>query len=123
MDIIHIFFISLNAPNKNELIFFSQAHSSVEKAGLIGLVRMRYIESDDQLSMRGEMLVEALARDREEGLVPFFVSSFINFLCLFILTSNERARVRKTWYLFSMRAFLPIIIGKNSPFKPKSNFI
>ncbi|XP_015589121.1 histidine decarboxylase [Cephus cinctus] len=50
-----------------------QAHSSVEKAGLIGLVRMRYIESDDDLSMRGEMLAEALSRDREEGLVPFFV--------------------------------------------------
>ncbi|XP_043288605.1 histidine decarboxylase [Venturia canescens] len=50
-----------------------QAHSSVEKAGLIGLVRMRYIESDEDLSMRGETLVEALARDREDGLVPFFV--------------------------------------------------
>ncbi|XP_023248313.1 histidine decarboxylase isoform X3 [Copidosoma floridanum] len=50
-----------------------QAHSSVEKAGLIGLVRMRYIESDDNLSMRGEKLVEALKYDRNEGLVPFFV--------------------------------------------------
>ncbi|XP_031788570.1 histidine decarboxylase isoform X2 [Nasonia vitripennis] len=50
-----------------------QAHSSVEKAGLIGLVRMRYIDSDDNLSMRGEKLAEALQRDREEGLVPFFV--------------------------------------------------
>ncbi|EFN88410.1 histidine decarboxylase [Harpegnathos saltator] len=50
-----------------------QAHSSVEKAGLIGLVRMRYIESDDDLSMRGEALLEALTRDRAEGLLPFFV--------------------------------------------------
>ncbi|CAB0040163.1 unnamed protein product [Trichogramma brassicae] len=50
-----------------------QAHSSVEKAGLIGLVRMRYIDSDENLSMRGEMLIEALERDREDGLVPFFV--------------------------------------------------
>ncbi|XP_058794335.1 histidine decarboxylase [Phymastichus coffea] len=50
-----------------------QAHSSVEKAGLIGLVRMRYIESDENLSMRGDVLAEALDRDRELGLVPFFV--------------------------------------------------
>ncbi|CAL7945918.1 unnamed protein product [Xylocopa violacea] len=50
-----------------------QAHSSVEKAGLIGLVRMRYIESDDELSMRGEALLEAIIHDRSEGLLPFFV--------------------------------------------------
>jgi len=46
----------------------------VEKAGLIGLVRMRYIESDSELSMRGDALLEALIRDRAEGLLPFFVS-------------------------------------------------
>ncbi|KAG7201287.1 hypothetical protein KM043_004065 [Ampulex compressa] len=50
-----------------------QAHSSVEKAGLIGLVKMRYVESDDELSMRGDALQEAIARDRAEGLLPFFV--------------------------------------------------
>ncbi|XP_051158374.1 histidine decarboxylase [Leptopilina boulardi] len=50
-----------------------QAHSSVEKAGLIGLVRMKYIESDEKLSMRGQLLMETLNKDREEGLVPFFV--------------------------------------------------
>lgn len=51
-----------------------QAHSSVEKAGLIGLVRMKYIESDDELSMRGEALLEAITNDRAEGLLPFYVS-------------------------------------------------
>ncbi|XP_011308066.1 histidine decarboxylase isoform X2 [Fopius arisanus] len=50
-----------------------QAHSSVEKAGLIGLVQMRYIEADDELSMRGDVLIEALDKDRKAGLVPFFV--------------------------------------------------
>ncbi|XP_043803668.1 histidine decarboxylase isoform X2 [Apis laboriosa] len=50
-----------------------QAHSSVEKAGLIGLVRMKYIESDDELSMRGETLLEAITQDRADGLLPFFV--------------------------------------------------
>lgn len=46
----------------------------MEKAGLIGLVRMKYIESDDELSMRGEALLEAITHDRAEGLLPFFVS-------------------------------------------------
>ncbi|XP_034255904.1 histidine decarboxylase isoform X3 [Thrips palmi] len=50
-----------------------QAHSSVEKAGLIGLVQMRYIESDDQLSLRGDRLREALRKDRANGLIPFFL--------------------------------------------------
>ncbi|XP_022249959.1 histidine decarboxylase-like isoform X1 [Limulus polyphemus] len=51
-----------------------QAHSSVEKAGLIGLVKMRYIESDDKLSLRTDFLVEVIEHDREKGLIPFFVS-------------------------------------------------
>ncbi|XP_050558278.1 histidine decarboxylase isoform X3 [Spodoptera frugiperda] len=50
-----------------------QAHSSVEKAGLIGLVRMRYIESDEHQSMRGDQLEKAIASDKEKGLVPFWV--------------------------------------------------
>ncbi|XP_055936977.1 histidine decarboxylase-like [Argiope bruennichi] len=50
-----------------------QAHSSVEKAGLIGLVKMRYLESDSDWSLRGETLMAAIRRDREKGLIPFFV--------------------------------------------------
>ena len=50
-----------------------QAHSSVEKAGLIGLVKLRYIESDDNLALRGDKLKEAIKRDREAGLIPFYV--------------------------------------------------
>ncbi|XP_054162404.1 histidine decarboxylase-like [Oppia nitens] len=50
-----------------------QAHSSVEKAGLIGLVKMRYIESDDKLSLRGDKLIEAIKHDRDRGLIPFYI--------------------------------------------------
>ncbi|XP_038217660.1 histidine decarboxylase [Zerene cesonia] len=50
-----------------------QAHSSVEKAGLIGLVRMRYIESDEKQCMRGDKLDEAILSDKAKGLVPFWV--------------------------------------------------
>lgn len=57
-----------------------QAHSSVEKAALIGLVKMRYIEADDNLSMRGAKLKEAIQKDRREGLIPFWVSQFCAYL-------------------------------------------
>ncbi|GAB0088367.1 Histidine decarboxylase [Sergentomyia squamirostris] len=50
-----------------------QAHSSVEKAALIGLVRMRYIEADDKLSLRGQPLKEAIESDIKQGLIPFWV--------------------------------------------------
>lgn len=51
-----------------------QAHSSVEKAGLIGLVRMHYLESDEEtLGINGQTLTEALKEDREAGLIPFWV--------------------------------------------------
>ncbi|OXA64352.1 Histidine decarboxylase [Folsomia candida] len=51
-----------------------QAHSSVEKAGLIGLVRMHYLESDyETLGINGETLSQALKLDREAGLIPFWV--------------------------------------------------
>ncbi|KAL5019867.1 hypothetical protein ScPMuIL_002759 [Solemya velum] len=50
-----------------------QAHSSVEKAGLIGLVTMRLLPSDDTLSLRGDTLQNAIDDDRERGLIPFFL--------------------------------------------------
>ncbi|CAG2237808.1 HDC [Mytilus edulis] len=50
-----------------------QAHSSVEKAGLIALVKMRFIECDDELSMRGDAIQEVIDKDREDGLIPFYV--------------------------------------------------
>ena len=50
----------------------------MEKAGLIGLVKLRYIESDENLSLRGDKLKEAIKTDRENGLVPFFVSHFLS---------------------------------------------
>ena len=50
-----------------------QAHSSVEKAGLIGLVKLRLLESDDTLSLRGAVLRAAIKEDRDAGLIPFYV--------------------------------------------------
>ncbi|KAG8505321.1 Histidine decarboxylase [Galemys pyrenaicus] len=50
-----------------------QAHSSVEKAGLISLVKMKFLPVDDNFSLRGEVLQKAIKEDKERGLVPIFV--------------------------------------------------
>ena len=51
----------------------SQAHSSVERAGMLAGVRMRLLESDENFSLRGETVAKAVREDREQGLVPFCV--------------------------------------------------
>ncbi|CAL8243264.1 unnamed protein product [Lota lota] len=50
-----------------------QAHSSVEKAGLISLVKIRFLQTDEHFSLRGDTLREAIQEDRKMGLVPFLV--------------------------------------------------
>ncbi|XP_074088042.1 histidine decarboxylase [Macrotis lagotis] len=50
-----------------------QAHSSVEKAGLISLVKMKFLPVDKNFSLRGETLQKAIEEDRKQGLVPIFV--------------------------------------------------
>uniref|UniRef100_A0A8D2AV92 Histidine decarboxylase n=1 Tax=Sciurus vulgaris TaxID=55149 RepID=A0A8D2AV92_SCIVU len=50
-----------------------QAHSSVEKAGLISLVKMKFLPVDDDFSLRGEVLQKAIEEDKQQGLVPVFV--------------------------------------------------
>jgi len=50
-----------------------QAHSSVEKAGLICMVKLRQIPVDDLLSLRGQALRRAIDKDKAKGFVPFFV--------------------------------------------------
>nr|XP_004652991.1 aromatic-L-amino-acid decarboxylase [Jaculus jaculus]XP_044991406.1 aromatic-L-amino-acid decarboxylase [Jaculus jaculus] len=50
-----------------------QAHSSVERAGLIGGVTLRAIPSDGNFSMRASALQEAVDQDKAAGLIPFFV--------------------------------------------------
>jgi glutamate/tyrosine decarboxylase-like PLP-dependent enzyme len=50
-----------------------QAHSSVERACLLGAVRCRKVPSDDKNCMRGQALMSAIQEDLRNGLVPFFV--------------------------------------------------
>ena len=51
----------------------SQAHSSVERAGLLGGVRMRLLDTDQDLALAGDVLEAAVLEDVDRGLIPFFV--------------------------------------------------
>ncbi len=58
----------------------NQAHSSIEKAAMvagIGTENLRLIEVDHSFAMRPEALAMQIARDREAGLVPFFVAATV----------------------------------------------
>lgn len=59
------------------MLFPGQAHSSVERAGLLGGVRFRQLEVDEKYKLHGDTLAEAIQQDKEQGLIPFYVSLYI----------------------------------------------
>jgi len=63
-----------------------QAHSSVERAGLLGGVRFRQLEIDEKYKLHGDTLAEAIQKDKQQGLIPFYVSA-IHPLLLFLVSS------------------------------------
>mgnify|MGYP000870913319 CR=1 FL=1 len=50
-----------------------EAHSCVEKAAMIGFIRMRALETDERNSLRGDALASAISADLANGLEPFLV--------------------------------------------------
>lgn len=50
-----------------------QAHSSVERAGLLGGVKFTLIPADNNYQMRGDALQTAIQKDKQAGLIPFYV--------------------------------------------------
>lgn len=50
-----------------------EAHSCVEKAAMIGFIRMRALDTDEKHSLRGETLERAVSGDLANGLEPFLV--------------------------------------------------
>lgn len=50
-----------------------QAHSSVERAGLLGGVKFTLIPADNNYQMRGDALQAAIQKDKQAGLIPFYV--------------------------------------------------
>lgn len=51
----------------------NQSHSSVERAGLLGGVKIRLLPTDENQSLRGDTLESAILEDKSKGLIPFFV--------------------------------------------------
>lgn len=52
----------------------AQAHSSVERAGLLGGIKLRSLPADKNFQLRGETVEAAIKEDLKAGLIPFFVS-------------------------------------------------
>ncbi|KAG9510426.1 Aromatic-L-amino-acid decarboxylase [Fragariocoptes setiger] len=48
------------------------AHSSVERAGLLGSVKVKLLPTDDECRLRGQTLRKQIIEDQEAGLIPFF---------------------------------------------------
>ncbi|XP_001603679.1 aromatic-L-amino-acid decarboxylase [Nasonia vitripennis] len=59
----------------------AQAHSSVERAGLLGGVHFRLLETDSKHQLRGETLADAIRADKEKGLIPFYVVATLGTTC------------------------------------------
>ncbi len=74
-----------------------QAHSSVEKACLIGLVKLNLVPSDDKLRLRGNALRQAIAKDKENGLIPFYVSKIIIEFVYFKLKVLALCNIGYNW--------------------------
>lgn len=64
----------------NHLISLEQAHSSVERAGLLGGVLLRQLVPDSRRRLRGDTLREAIEEDKRNGLIPFYVSMPLFYL-------------------------------------------
>jgi len=62
-----------------------EAHSCVEKASMIGFVKIRILEPDSNNQLTGEILREAMEEDIANGLHPFFVTAVLGStgLCSF----------------------------------------
>lgn len=52
----------------------AQAHSSVERAGLLGGIKLRSVPADENNRLRGDALEAAIKQDLADGLIPFYVS-------------------------------------------------
>merc|ERR1719232_498205 len=62
-----------------------EAHSCVEKASMIGFVKIRILEPDSNNQLTGEILRAAMEEDMAAGLHPFFVTAVLGStgLCSF----------------------------------------
>ncbi|XP_034237002.1 aromatic-L-amino-acid decarboxylase isoform X2 [Thrips palmi] len=78
-----------------------QAHSSVERAGLLGGVRLRLLPADDNYALRGDTLKKAIEEDRAAGLIPFYAVATLGTTCTCAFDNLEElgrvAEEEKVW--------------------------
>lgn len=88
----------------------SQAHSSVERAGLIGGVLMRKVPTDNNYSLRGDILQKMMKEDKAAGLIPFYVRKTY---CLKKKkkTHIEIMRLMPIWLLMKLKLYLVYSFG------------
>ncbi|XP_023024196.1 tyrosine decarboxylase 1 [Leptinotarsa decemlineata] len=78
-------YLKKNKPSAEDSEFLPQlvcycskeAHSCVEKAAKILLVRIRILEPDENGSLKKNILKNAMEEDKSKGLFPFFVSTIL----------------------------------------------
>jgi hypothetical protein len=64
---------------------------------------MRYIESDQDLTLRGDRLLEAISKDKDKGLIPFFVSTDVPSVAGHpVLETEQRNLFLKVGYLIHL---------------------
>lgn len=47
---------------------------------MITLIKMRFLPTDEQFSLRGDTLKKAIQEDKAKGLVPFMVGQILKLL-------------------------------------------
>ena len=65
-----------NGVHLSKLVMYSSklAHSCVEKAAIIAMVKIRLLDTEERFSLRGSTLEKAISDDKQQGLIPFFVA-------------------------------------------------
>uniref|UniRef100_A0A4W4E4E7 Aromatic-L-amino-acid decarboxylase n=1 Tax=Electrophorus electricus TaxID=8005 RepID=A0A4W4E4E7_ELEEL len=104
----------------SKLVAYSsdQAHSSVERAGLIGGVRMKKMSTDGKFAVCGETFRKTLEEDKASGLIPFYFCATLGTTpsCAFDritelgpiceyhwqIPLGRRFRSLKLWFVFRM---------------------
>lgn len=82
--------------NQTYMHLIDQAHSCVEKAAMMALVKLRILDTDENFSLRGEPLAQAMQEDLHNKLIPFFVSATLGTTsCCSFDAINEIGQVCK----------------------------
>ena len=63
--------------NMGKLVIYAsnEAHSSVERAAFLAGVKIHFLDTDQNFSLRGDTLEKAIEEDKAKGLIPFFITA------------------------------------------------